>query len=128
MKIVHIAVAAALALAFAGQPALSPAIAQNAPRADAIEGADFIAGKWQFSGSFSDQPDGVGFTATFARNGTFVDQDNYPGRWIVSGQTFAMFYPDESELGYVGVIRGDEIVGRFRGRTVSGDFRMRRGQ
>ena len=125
MKFIHIAAVAALTLAFAGPPALTPAWAQSAPAP--IPGADQIAGTWQFTGRFDGEETGsVNFSATFAGDGTFVDQDDYPGRWILSGQAFSMFYPDESELGYVGVLRGGEITGRFQGKSASGDFRMTR--
>lgn len=90
------------------------------------EGAEFIAGRWNFVGQYEDSTEGVGFWTAFNADGTCVDRDNYPCRWIISGSSFTMYYPDESELGYVGTISGREINGRFLGKHAAGVFTMTR--
>lgn len=117
--------ACALALFALGAP--MSVSAQVDPASVARQGAGYIPGAWHISGQY-DQigQEPVGFRATFAPDGTFVDRDGYPGRWIISGATFAMFYPDESQLGYVGTIDGDTISGRFEGLSNSGSFQMQR--
>lgn len=117
--------ACALALFALGAPI--SASAQVDPASVARQGAGYIPGTWQISGQY-DQigQEPVGFRATFALDGTFTDHDGYTGRWIISGSTLAMYYPDESQLGYVGTINGDTISGRFEGLANSGAFQMQR--
>lgn len=113
--------------AFANEPAAPCQKASPTAPAAPREGADFISGAWNIGGSYADGTEGsVNFVATFAADGTFVDRDNYRGRWIISGSSFSMFYPDESELGYTGTIQGREISGLFFGRDTYGRFRMSR--
>lgn len=96
------------------------------PEEGVREGAQFIVGRWNFTGAYSDGQNDIGFWADFRPDGTFVDRDNYPGRWVISGSSFSMFYPDESQLGYVGVIENGRVSGRFDGATTSGVFEMSR--
>lgn len=112
--------ALALVLAAAAMLAAGPAAAQSR------EGSNFISGVWRVTGGYSTGENVVNFTVTVSPDGTFVDRDNYRGRWVISGSSFTMFYPDESQLGYVGTISGDTISGRFDGRDVAGHFRMSR--
>ncbi len=95
------------------------------PSAQNLEGADFIAGSWRVTGTYDDGGS-VNFVITFAADGSFVDSDNFPGRWLISGSHVSVYYPDESWLGYVGAIEGDTITGRFRGSDNSGQFQMSR--
>jgi hypothetical protein len=123
---------AAFVLASALQLASGTAFA--APSAEAcqadkaspqIEGANFIAGSWRVTGTYDDGGN-VNFVITFAADGSFVDSDNFPGRWLISGSNVSVYYPDESWLGYVGAIEGDTITGGFRGSDNSGQFQMSR--
>ena len=124
---IALACATFAAPAFAGETAAPCQKASPTAPASPREGADFISGAWNISGSYTDGSTGsVAFVATFAADGTFVDRDNYRGRWIISGSSFTMFYPDESELGYTGTIQGREINGLFFGRDTNGQFRMTR--
>ena len=91
------------------------------------EGAALVVGQWRVGGQFDQNGGPVNFGVTLSADGTFVDTDDYKGRWLVSGSSFSMYYPDESELGYAGTIKGGAISGRFRGRDNSGVFRMERG-
>ena len=91
---------------------------------------EFISGSWYFSGGYDDparRDEAVDFSAYFLSDGTFVDRDNYRGRWIAAGDSFSMYYLDASQLVYVGTIDGARVAGRFRGRDVSGHFQMTRG-
>lgn len=96
----------------------APAMAQTR------EGASFISGEWRITGSYSDGTSGIDFTVRFSSDGTFVDRDNFRGRWLITGSSFAMFYPDDSQLGYTGVISGNRITGRFEGASTAGSFTM----
>lgn len=100
---------------------------QYAEARQQYEGAALVAGEWHVGGQMDDAArTTVNFNVTMKADGTFVDADGYPGRWLISGSSFSMYYPDESELGYTGTISGGVIAGRFRGATVSGQFRMQR--
>jgi len=124
---IALACATFAAPAFASEPVASCQKASPSAPSAPREGSDFISGAWNIAGSYTDGTEGaVNFSATFATDGTFVDRDNYRGRWIISGASFTMFYPDESELGYVGTIQGREISGLFFGRETNGQFRMSR--
>jgi hypothetical protein len=96
--------------------------------AQSQELAAYIEGPWYVTGSYDDpeKPEPVSFRVYLLSGGTFVDRDNYRGRWLISGEAFTMFYSDESQLAYVGVAEEGEIIGRFRGRDTSGEFRMSR--
>lgn len=87
------------------------------------EGAAFIGGRWNVTGSYDDITDPVDFWVSFSRDGTFVDRDNYPGTWLVAGSSFSMTYTSV-EMGYVGEIENGVISGRFSGGSISGQFRM----
>lgn len=98
----------------------------NFSSAAAQEGS-FVAGRWNVTGSYDgESTPSVNFWIQFNADGTCVDRDNYRCRWIIWGQAFTLFYPDESELGYVGSLSGNTIAGRFKGRDVAGIFEMRR--
>ncbi len=99
----------------------------GASSAQTREGADFISGRWVFAGQYENGDDSINFWTVFSPDGTCVDRDNYRCRWIISGSSFVMFYPDESELGYVGAISGQTVSGRFSGKDSAGVFRMARG-
>jgi hypothetical protein len=118
----------AMSLTLASFSVSPAAAAETCQKADvAREGAGFITGAWNIEGSYDEAGrEPVGFTVTFASDGTFVDRDNYRGRWLISGSSFTMYYPDESQLGYVGAISGDMIIGRFEGLQNSGAFQMSR--
>jgi hypothetical protein len=77
----------------------------QASSAQTQELAAYIEGPWYVTGSYDDpeQPEPVDLRVYLLSDGTFVDRDNYRGRWLVSGEGFAMFYADESQLAYVGV-------------------------
>lgn len=130
----HPIVRAVTAFAFALALQFATGAAGAAPLADAcqtnkaiqVEGADFITGTWHVTGGYDDGGDSVNFDVTFAADGSFVDADNFPGRWMISGSSFTMYYPDETWLGYVGAIQGNAIIGRFQGRDNSGQFEMSR--
>jgi hypothetical protein len=87
-----------------------------------------LEGTWYVTGSYDDlaNPEPVDFRVYLMSDGTFVDSDNYRGRWVVSNASFAMYYADEAELGYVGLVEGRTITGRFRGEHTSGLFQMTR--
>jgi hypothetical protein len=119
------AVSAALLFAFATPaPAHAQSAASETAQCQSREGAGFISGEWRVTGGYADGASGVDFTVTFSPDGTFVDRDGYRGRWIISGGAFTMYYPDESQLGYIGVIQGGRISGRFDGLDTAGTFQM----
>jgi len=119
-------VAALLFAAFALSAPLAGAAPQVDPAVAARQGVSFVVGMWTISGEYDQQSSqSVGFDVTFYPNGTFIDRDGFTGRWIISGDTFSMYYPDESQLGYVGRISGDVVTGRFEGLDNSGTFQMR---
>lgn len=128
MKVLHnfgvvaraLAVLAALVI---GAFAHGPAFAQANSAASQREGAAFISGRWDVSGSYDDISDPVEFWVSFSRDGTFVDRDNYAGTWLVAGSSFSMTYTSV-EMGYVGQIENGAISGRFDGGDISGRFRM----
>ena len=117
---------ALLAALLLGAVAQSSAFAQTNGATGQREGAAFIAGRWNVTGSYDDITDPVDFWVSFSRDGTFVDRDNYAGTWLVAGSSFSMTY-STVDMGYVGQIQSGAISGRFGGGTISGQFRMDRG-
>lgn len=91
------------------------------------QSGSFQAGRWNVTGTYDgESTPSVNFWIQFNADGTCIDRDNYRCRWIVSGQAFTLFYPDESELGYVGTLSGNTVAGRFVGLHTGGTFSMRR--
>lgn len=118
---------AALAVLFVAYASAPSAVAQTTQAQAAREGAVYLTGQWRVTGGYDGEAqDAVDFWVNFNADGTFQDRDGYTGRWIVSGANFTMFYPDDSHLGYVGAVQGENISGRFDGLHVAGRFRMRR--
>jgi len=128
MNLMHVAVVAVvlcapgLALAQKGDSAAAPGQVRNSE-------APAHAGRWNITGGYDGEAaGGVNFWIDLNADGTCVDRDEYPCRWIVSGASLSVFYPDESQLGYVGTRQGEAWVGRFEGADVAGQFQMTRAQ
>jgi hypothetical protein len=114
-------------------PAEATYVATSEPRPCQVEAsiADLAgySGVWQVNGAFDDPAkadEPVDFWIVLLSDGTFVDQDNYRGRWVAADNVFAFSYFDESKLLYVGAVREDRIEGNFAGVDTSGIFVMSR--
>jgi hypothetical protein len=116
----------------ASAPAEAIHVATSAHRPCQVEASvaePVYSGVWRVNGVFDDPSkadEPVDFWVALLSDGTFVDRDNYRGRWVATDDVLAFSYYDESKLLYVGVVRGDRIDGHFAGVDTSGSFGMSR--